>query len=105
MLVRDYLTLKGKQGGVAASIGRFSDRIVCDSFSDEGFLYPPLPKTAVGFLELVELCKGLVVNHCQLTLEVFKGLYNPGEKGTQLMGKNAQSLQSVKLVYQPCSWS
>jgi hypothetical protein len=33
--------------------------------------------TVVEFLELVELCKGLIVKPCLLTSEVFKGLSNP----------------------------
>jgi hypothetical protein len=49
----------------AADIGRFSGRSVCDSFSDEGFLYRPLlPETVAGSLMLVELCKGLIVLPC-----------------------------------------
>jgi hypothetical protein len=35
----------------------------CDGFSDEGFLCF-LPETVVGFLELVELWKGLIVLPC-----------------------------------------
>jgi hypothetical protein len=34
-------------------------------------------ETVAGFLMLVELCKGLVVSPCLLTLVVFKGLRNP----------------------------
>jgi hypothetical protein len=41
----------------------------------------PFPETIADFLILVELCKGLVVNPCLLTLVVFKGLRNPGQKG------------------------
>jgi hypothetical protein len=33
-------------------------------------------ETVAGFSMLVELCKGLVVNPCLLTLVVFKGLHN-----------------------------
>jgi hypothetical protein len=36
----------------------------CDDFSDEGFLCFLLPESIVGFLELVELWKGLVVLPC-----------------------------------------
>jgi hypothetical protein len=47
----------------AVSIGRFSDRSCYDDFSDEGFLYRPLlVETIAGFLKLVELSKGLVVD-------------------------------------------
>jgi hypothetical protein len=50
---------------------RFSCQIVCDSFLVEGFLYPPLPEAVASFLELMELCKGLVVIPFLLTLIVF----------------------------------
>jgi hypothetical protein len=46
----------------------------------------PWSKTIAGFLILVELCKGLVVYPRQLTLEVFKGPYNPGQKGNTTCG-------------------
>jgi hypothetical protein len=36
------------------------------------------PKTVVGFLMLVEFCKGLAVDPYPFTLEVFKGLTNTG---------------------------
>jgi hypothetical protein len=39
--------------------------------------YAPLPESVAGFLMLVKLCKGPVVNHCLLTLVVFKSLRNP----------------------------
>jgi hypothetical protein len=42
---------------------------------------PLLPETVVGFFILVELCKGLIVYPRQLTLEVFKDSYNPGQNG------------------------
>jgi hypothetical protein len=41
---------------------------------------PPSPETVVSFLNLVELCKNLVVNPRQLILEVFKGPYNLRQK-------------------------
>jgi hypothetical protein len=64
------------------------------------------PETVVGFLKLVELCKGLVVSPCLLTLVVFKGLRNPRQKGgSRLVGKDVPPLQSVKLIYQSCSQS
>jgi hypothetical protein len=40
----------------------------------------PFSRTVAGLMKLVELCKGLVVYPHQLTLEVFKGLYNPWVK-------------------------
>jgi hypothetical protein len=51
----------GQVGRSCTSIGRFSGRTVCDSFSDEGFLYP-LPESIAGFLMLVDLCKDLIVD-------------------------------------------
>jgi hypothetical protein len=63
----------------------------------------PPQETVANFLKLVELCKDLVVYPRQLTLEVFRVRTTPGEEGTRLMGKDAQPLQSVKLIYQPCS--
>jgi hypothetical protein len=41
----------------------------------------PFPETITDFLMLVELCKGLVVSPCLLTLVVFMGLRNPRQKG------------------------
>jgi hypothetical protein len=40
--------------------------------------YIALPRTVAGFLKLVELCKGLVVDPKPFTSEVSKGLANPG---------------------------
>jgi hypothetical protein len=37
--VREYLPERASKEGVVASIGRFSSRSVCDSFSYDGFLY------------------------------------------------------------------
>jgi hypothetical protein len=52
-----------------------------------------------GFLKLVELCKGLVVDSYPFTLVVSKGLPNPGDMGYTTCGYRVQPLQSVKLVY------
>jgi hypothetical protein len=66
--VRDDLTRKGQAGSESMlSIERFSGQTVCDSFSDEGFLYFLLPKTVAGLLKLVELWKGLVVVPCLIS--------------------------------------
>jgi hypothetical protein len=65
-----------------------------------------LPRTVAGFLKLVELCKGLVVLLCLASLvEVYGKSRSLGKWVTWLVGKDAQPLQSVKLVYQPCSRS
>jgi hypothetical protein len=41
------------------------------------FICTLLLETVAGFPKLLELCKGLVVSPCLLTLAVSKGLYNP----------------------------
>jgi hypothetical protein len=43
-------------------VGRFSGRSYYDGFSDEGFLYRSSHEIVAGFLKLVELCKGLIVD-------------------------------------------
>jgi hypothetical protein len=56
--------------------------------------------TVPGFLKLVELCKGLIVVPCLASLvEVYGVRSTRGKWVTQLVGKDAQPLQSVKLVY------
>jgi hypothetical protein len=63
-------------------------------------------ETVVGFLKLVELCKGLVVVPCLASLlEVYGSNQLRHKRVTRLVGKDAQPLQSVKLVYQLCSRS
>jgi hypothetical protein len=53
------------------------------------------------FLKLVELCKGLVVLPCLVFLiEMNRKSRSLGKWVTRLVGKDAQPLQSVKLVYQ-----
>jgi hypothetical protein len=76
--VEDYLTPKGQERWRSYGIGRFSGRSCCDGFLDEGFLYRSSHKIIVGFLKLVELCKGLVVDPWPFTSEVYKGLENLG---------------------------
>jgi hypothetical protein len=56
-------------------------------------------ETVAGFLKLVELCKGLVVDPYPFTSVVSKGLANPGDMGYTTCGYRVQPLQSVKLVY------
>ena len=51
---------KGDRG--VDGIGRFSGRSCCDGFSDEEFLYRSSHEIVAGFLKLVELCKGLIVD-------------------------------------------
>jgi hypothetical protein len=88
------------------SIGRSSGRIVCDSFSYEGFVCLLLPKSVVGFLKLMELWKGLVVLPCLIFLVEMNGIRDPlGKWVTQLVSKDVQHPRSVKLVYQSCSLS
>jgi hypothetical protein len=43
-----------------------------------GILILPFLETVAGFLKLLELCKGLVVDPLPFTSEVSKGLANPG---------------------------
>jgi hypothetical protein len=67
---------------------------------------PLLVETTAGFLKLVKLCKGLVVLPCLVSSVEMNGISRLlGKWVTLLMGKDAQPLQSVKLVYQPCSRS
>jgi hypothetical protein len=61
-LGRDYLTQKGKRGGVAAGYREVLGSNCCDGISDEGFLWFLIPKSVAGFLELVQLWKGLTVD-------------------------------------------
>jgi hypothetical protein len=56
-------------------------------------------ETVAGFLKLVELCKGLVVDPYPFTSEVSKVLVNPGDMGYTTCGYRVQHLQSVQLVY------
>jgi hypothetical protein len=55
-------------------------------------------ETIVVFRKLVDLCKGLVVDPYLFTLEVSKGLANPGDMGYTTYGYMVQPLQSVKRV-------
>jgi hypothetical protein len=76
------------------------------SFQNEGFLCFLLPESVAGFLELVELCKGLVVLPCLVSSVEMNVISRPlGKWVIRLMGKDVQPLQSVKLVYQSCSRS
>ena len=56
-------------------------------------------ETVAGFLKLVELCKGLVVDPKSFTLVVSKGLANSVDTGYTTCWYRVQPLQSVKLVY------
>jgi hypothetical protein len=59
-------------------------------------------ETIAGFLKLVELCKVLVVLPCLISSVEMNGKSRSlGKWVTHLGGKDAQPLQSVKLVYQP----
>jgi hypothetical protein len=60
----------------------------------------PFSETVAGFLKLVELCKGLVVVPYLVASAKMNGkLRSLGKWVTRLVGKDAQPLQSVKLVY------
>jgi hypothetical protein len=68
--------------------------------SGEGSLHWSFLETVAGFLKLVELCKGLVVLPCLASsVEVYGKSRSLGKWVTWLLGKDAQPLQSVKLVY------
>jgi hypothetical protein len=56
-------------------------------------------ETVVGFLKLVELCKGLIVLPCLASLVEVYGIHDPWQMGNMTCGYRVQSLQSVKLVY------
>jgi hypothetical protein len=76
------------------------------SFPDGGFLCFLVPESVAGFLKLVELWKGLIVLPCLVSSVEMNGTSRPlGKWITWLVGKHMQPLQSVKLVYQPCSRS
>jgi hypothetical protein len=57
----------------ARAIGRFSGRSCYDDFLDEGFLFRSSHEIVVGFLKLEELCKGLVVVPCLVSLVEMNG--------------------------------
>jgi hypothetical protein len=70
------------------------------------FLCFLLPESVAGFFKLVELWKGLVVLPYLVSSVEMNGISRPLSKWvTRLVGKDAQRLQSVKPVYQPCSRS
>jgi hypothetical protein len=59
----------------------------CDVISDEGFLCFLLLETVVGFLELVELWKGLVVLPCLASsVEVYGVHTSPWQMGNSTCG-------------------
>jgi hypothetical protein len=71
-----------------------------------GVLISLSSEIVAGFLKLVKLCKGLVVLPCLVSLAEMNGKSRSlGKWVTQLVGKDVQPLQSVKLVYHPCSRS
>jgi hypothetical protein len=70
------------------------------SFPERGFLFFLLPKSVAGFLKLVEHWKGLVVLPCLVSLVEMNETSRPlGKWVSWLVGKDAQPLLSVKLVY------
>jgi hypothetical protein len=67
---------------------------------DGGFLCFLLSESVAGFLELVELWKGLIVLPCLTSLvEVYGVRTTPWQMGNTTCGKVAQPLQIVKLIY------
>jgi hypothetical protein len=63
----------------------------------------PFLETVAGFRKLVELCKGLVVVPSLVSSVEMNGKSQSlGKWVTRLVGKDAQPLQCVKLVYQSC---
>jgi hypothetical protein len=69
-------------------------------FGREIPISPPSRRNRSGFLKLVELCKDLVVGTCLVSSVEMNGkLQSIGKRVTRLVGKDAQPLQSIKLVY------
>ena len=42
---------------------------------------------------------------CRLTLEVSQEADHLGQRAIMTRGESVQTLQSIKLIYQPCSWT
>jgi hypothetical protein len=60
----------------------------------------PLPESVAGFLEIMELWKGVVVLPCLVfSVEMNGKSRSLGRWVTRLVGKDAQPLLSVKLIY------
>jgi hypothetical protein len=58
---------------------------------------PHSQESVAGFLELVDLCKGLVVLPCLVLSVEINGISRPlGKWVTRLVGKHAQPLHSVR---------
>ena len=79
--------------------------IACASMChrEEG-LYIRLPSESNGPNLLYEPLKGFIVNLACSPWKCF-GSYKPGHMGIMTHSESVQPLQSVKLVYQPCSRS
>jgi hypothetical protein len=54
--------------------------------SGRGTVFIKLEKPNRQLRPQVNLCKGYVVKPCRLTLGVFKGMYNPRQKGIMASG-------------------
>jgi hypothetical protein len=82
----------GKRGGVATEYREVLGSDCLFSFPDKGFLCFVLPESVAVFFKLVEpyLVSSVEMNETSKTL---------GKWVAWLMGKYAQPLQSVKLVY------
>ena len=68
----------------------------------EGGLYICLPSESNGPNLLDEPLKGFIVTPACSPWKCF-GSYKPGHMGITTHSESVQPLQSVKLVYQPCS--
>jgi hypothetical protein len=67
---------------------------------ERGIPILPISETVAGFLKLVELYEGLVVVPCLVSSAEMNGKSRSlGKWVTRLVGKDAQPLQSVKLIY------
>jgi hypothetical protein len=98
--VDDYLTRKGQGKKGSGHCREVLGLILLRWRSSEGFMHWSFLETVAGFLKLVELCKGLVVVPCLASLVELYGSDQPrGKWVTRLVGKDAQPVHSVKLVY------
>jgi hypothetical protein len=81
------LPKRDKRRGVVAEYREVLGSNCCDGSPDEGFLCFILPETVVGFLELVEFWKGLVVLPClAFSVEVYGVRTIPWQMGNTTCG-------------------
>ena len=77
---------------------------VMELWHSTGGSYICLPSESNGHNLLDEPLKGFIVNPACSPWKCF-GSYKPGHMGITTHSESVQPLQSVKLVYQPCSRS